>query len=455
MTAPIAYGIDFGTTNSSLAIAYEDGKVKLLTIYPRAPLPACLPSVVYLHRSGDTSAGREAQDRFARTGNQRTSCNHCELVLKTPHGPYSDCKQYSSGSGCLDSRIISELKTTLTSDMSTTHSWARDYELPDLISILLKYLKDRATSSHPGYDVDKVVLGHPITFFGASGPEADILNDRALDRLYDGAHRAGFREIEFYPEPNAAVLDERLEEGITVAVDFGGGTFDTIVVGIQNGEGEVLSSQATAIGGTDFDGLIFDHKLASHLGLNDKLGSRKLPVPRPFIEGLRSPGAFSQLLTGKLLNDSEILGVVTDLKRANPALGGTVDEIIFGGQAPRFFSAIENAKIDLSYNDHTLIEYYSLYSNEHSFSVPLQRKEFNQWIAPYLEEIKATIMRAMDDAEVVPDQVNTVIRTGGSSSIPAFVEMLDQIFGADIIRSRDAFLSVAYGLGVYAQEIWS
>lgn len=451
MTAPIAYGIDFGTTNSSLAIAYED-RVETLLIDPSAQLSACLPSMMYLHRGGDTSAGRVALERFARTGNQQTGCNRCEFVIRNSFGTYSDCKQYSSGKGCLDARIISELKTELTSDIIRTHSWAKDYELSDLISIVLKDLKKRATGSHPGHEVDKVVLGHPITFFGASGPNSDTLNDRALDRLYDGARRAGFQDIEFYPEPNAAVLDEELEDGITIAVDFGGGTFDIIVVDIQDGEGNVVSSQGAAIGGTIFDGLIFDHKLASYLGLNDEIGPRGLPIPPWFTKGLRSLRAFRHLLT-----NSETLGIVTDLKRANPRAGKMVEDIIFGGQAPTFFSAIETAKIALSDNDSSLIEYYSPYSSELSFRLPLLREEFNQWIAPHLEVIKDTIVKAMDEAEVsvVPDQVNTIIRTGGSSSLPAFVEMLDQIFGAQKIRSRDAFLSVAYGLGVYAQEIWS
>ena len=48
----------------------------------------------------------------------------------------------------------------------------------------------------------------------------------------------------------------------------------------------------------------------------------------------------------------------------------------------------------------------------------------------------------------------TVLRTGGSSRLGAFVEMLELYFGADKVQEREAFTTVAYGLGVVAQERW-
>ena len=449
MTYPIAYGIDFGTTNSSLAIAYAD-RVETLPIYPGSQMPACLPSMVYLHRSDDSSAGKEALQRFTRFGNQRTICNSCDLV-QIYHGEViTDCRQYSQGKGCLDSRLISDLKTELTSDISYTHSWARDYELADLASIVMQDLKERASAKHPGHKVDKVVLGYPAAFVGAVGPASEELNERAIQHLIKAANRAGFKEVEMYPEPAAAGLDEVLEDGITITVDFGGGTFDTAVVEVRDGEYSMKSMKGAAVGGSMFDALIFDNKLAMHLGLDSKLGAKQLPVPAWFKGRLRNLGDFKHLLT-----DPETIGIVSDIKKVDPRAGQLLDDVIFGGQAGHFYSAIEDAKISLSENMSAYIEYYSPYSTELTFRISIHRDEFNQWISRHLEVVKGRIFRALQEARITSREVNQVIRTGGSSSIPAFTQMLYDMFDPEIVHSRDTFLSVAYGLGVYAQEIWA
>src|SRR5205085_449177 len=76
-------GIDFGTSNSAIAVAWPD-RVQVVAVEPAAPT---LPSIVYLHRDGERRAGREAADRFFTTGHLRTSCGQCGLA---PYG-VSEC----------------------------------------------------------------------------------------------------------------------------------------------------------------------------------------------------------------------------------------------------------------------------------------------------------------------------------------------------------------------------
>ena len=52
-----------------------------------------------------------------------------------------------------------------------------------------------------------------------------------------------------------------------------------------------------------------------------------------------------------------------------------------------------------------------------------------------------------------PEQIDTVIRTGGSALIPAFYELLGRHFGQAKVRSIDAFSSVTAGLGVVAHDV--
>ncbi len=444
MSAPMAYGIDYGTTNSSISVAYSD-RVEVLELDSGAPLPSALPSISYLHRDGLLLAGAEAVEQFAITGDQRTTCQRCSLVSRVRVGrrkweSHTYCQQYEKGSGCLDSRLMGELKNELSNDrFRKTHSWARDYEMEDLCAIIIADLKRRA-DQHTGRDVNRAVVGYPVAFFGTAGDRYDHLQDVAESRLREAAYRAGFAEVELFPEPAAAALDEVLDDGYAVAVDFGGGTFDVAVIKITEGEGEVVSMEGAAVGGSIFDRLIFERKVAPLLGLD------KSSVPAWFKSGLASWGKFKHLLT-----NPQTFIVLQELQRANRKMGDIVNSIVREGQAFRFYKAIENAKIALSKVERSSIEFHP---PQGDLSIPLHRSEVNEMVSPYLRAVESQITRALEGAGITSGQVSIVLRTGGSSHLVAFIRMLNRLFGAEKIREREAFTTVAYGLGVVAQETW-
>jgi hypothetical chaperone protein len=66
---PIAYGIDFGTTNSSIAVAYP-GRVEVVPV-ETGSMAEVLSSIVYLHRDRNRAVGREAVEQFLVTGAHR------------------------------------------------------------------------------------------------------------------------------------------------------------------------------------------------------------------------------------------------------------------------------------------------------------------------------------------------------------------------------------------------
>src|SRR5207244_2865911 len=101
------YGIDFGTSNSSVSIAYAD-RVEVLTLAGSAS--RTLPSFVYLHRAGRRAAGDEAVKRFLVSGHEKTDCWNCRLA---PYGWDTDCRQYRKGGGCNDARLLSGAKHEL------------------------------------------------------------------------------------------------------------------------------------------------------------------------------------------------------------------------------------------------------------------------------------------------------------------------------------------------------
>jgi len=443
MSTPLAYGLDYGTTNSSVAIAYRNG-VEVLELNPQSSLPYSLPSISYLHKDGLELAGTDAVEQFAITGAQRTACQHCPLVFRGKVGRkrdiHSPCRQYRSGSGCLDSRLMGGIKTELSNDcFKRTHSWARDFEMEDLAAVVISALKRRA-DQHVGRKVRRAVIGHPVAFSGASGDRFAELQGLAEDRLREAAHRAGFAEVELYPEPAAAALHEELGDGHSIAVDFGGGTFDVAVIEIRGGEGEVVSLQGAAIGGSVLDRLIFERKVAPRLGLH------RSSIPNSFKKRLSSWSDFKHLLTDPLT-----FLIVSEIERADPRAGALISAIIRDGQAYRFYKAIENAKIALADVEVSSIEFHPPRGD---LSIPLYRTELEEMAEPYLRTIEDQIMKALHQAKVEPAEVSTVLRTGGSSHLVPFVEMLNRLFGAEKVQELDAFTTVSYGLGVVAQEEW-
>jgi hypothetical chaperone protein len=441
---PVAYGIDFGTTNSSIAVAYRD-RVDIVPV-ESGDMAEILPSIIYLNRDRNRAAGQEAIEQFLVTGSQRTACGQCNLVHVFDRKRESDCRQFQPGGGCQNARLISGIKSDLSeTDFISTHSWAIDFTMTDLVSVIVRRLKtaaDRAT----GANVTRVVLGHPVVFVGAEGPNYRQRQALAEDRLRDAAEAAGFTEVVLLEEPAAAVINEDLREGIALAADFGGGTFDVAVIKFSPDGGDVISLAGVDVGGEQFDRLLFQAKVAPALHLNASYGGRDLPnqfrARMSTLSGLKT-----------LLSDRNTASILSAYRRGP---GGhrlaAVENILYGGYAYQFYEAIEQAKIALSSEASTVINFHRPGID---ISIPVRREEFEHMIAKPMESVRAETIRALEDAGIGPESVSLVLRTGGSSSIPAFVRMLEDIFDPSVIQQRPVYTTVVHGLATYALGHWT
>ena len=446
MRKALACGIDFGTTNSSVSIAYDNGEVELVTIDQSTTMPYSLPSIVYIDRDNFRRAGQEAVKQFMITGALRTACANCDLVQYTPFAPPStNCKQFLPGGGCQDARLISGLKSLLApTEKGKTHSWARDFELEDFVAIIIKEIKGRVDSI-ADENISRVVLGYPVVFVGAEGPNHQFLQKRAKGRLRRAAEIAGFKDIELFSEPEAVLLDKPSEDGYVIAADFGGGTYDVAVLENRDGKAKIVGRQGVAVGGEIFDGLLFDDSGAEYIGINQKAKAKNLSLPNWITQNMRTLSGIPQLLQKKKLEATltffEMTGINTDAIR----------RILFGGQAYNFYDEIEQGKMELSKSQVAQL----------SFQIPgmipsptVYRADFDRWISSYLDKVVDATLAALNEAGITPQDVNTVLRTGGSSEIPQFIDRLETIFPNAEIKERDVFTSVAYGLGLHALEVW-
>lgn len=446
---PIAYGIDFGTSNSTIAVAYRD-RVETLPV-ETGPVATALPSIIYLHRDHNRAAGEQAAEQFLLTGSKRTKCSKCSLTRMFDGVVDTSCKQYRSGGECQDARIISGVKSFLAEiEFSRTHSWATDFALDDLVAVVLRRLKtaaDRIT----GFNVARVVLGHPVAFVGAEGPDFRRRQQTAIARLQAAARKAGFTEIELLDEPVAAMNGEIDQEGIALAADFGGGTFDVAVIKFTQDGGDVIALTGAEVGGESFDKSLFEAKVAPALHLTDYYSpapgdSRQLPLR--FRQRMSSLSGLNFLLSDR--------DTLVTLNRFRNAPGGerlsAVHSLLYSGYAYMFHRTVEDAKIMLSTQSSASIEFHR---PEMNISVPVQRAEFEDLIADHLRVVRGSILRALSEAGIGPEDVTTVLRTGGSSSIPAFVRILEEIFDQSIIQQRPVYTTVAEGLARHAWSLWA
>lgn len=429
---PIAYGIDFGTSNSAVSIAYPD-RVELVPVSVSATTPT-LPSMIYLHREGRREAGEEASREFLLHGHAKTDCWRCSLA---PYGWDTDCRQYRKGGGCNDSRLLSGVKHDLAkAGFAGTNSWATDFSVADLVAVVLGRLK-RSADSACSADVRRVVLGHPVRFAGVEAGSVEEGQEVARQRLRESAALAGFEVVELLAEPTAAILgdERRRDPGVILAADFGGGTFDAAVMDARGGAPRVTALQGVAVGGDRLDGVLFEVKVGPALGLES--------LPNWLFNDMRTPAGAALLMA-----DPGIANVLARLPR-QPA--GVAGAILLQGHAYGFYRAVEAAKIALSSQEETRLQY------RHSpieLDLVLHRAAFESMIQPELDQVMQAVTAALEQAEVRPDEVDRVLLTGGSSQIPAFRRRLADLFGAERLESQDAFTAVVRGLGAHARQLW-
>ena len=444
------YGIDFGTTNSAIAIAYDDN-VSVLNVEPGSSLPTMLPSMVYLHRDRNRLAGSQAAQTFMITGSVKHRCASCELV--TIHAGRADtlCRTYMRGGGCLDARLLAGLKLDLANETFTgTHSWAVDFNVDELVGIALRRLKALADSKS-GEDVRRVVCGYPFAFPDTEGPRYQHLQTLAWHRLEDAALAAGFEEVVGLPEPHAAAIVEESEEGTVLALDFGGGTFDVAVIEFSPSKAEVTALQGASVGGARIDEDIFRVKVADALGLSAVFtgtSGARLGMPALMQRRFQSLSGIKHLMAS---ND-----VAAWLREHAAQPGGAalkqLSEILYGGQAYAFYRAIEQAKIDLSDNPQTLI---SFHRSGIDVETPFARAELDEIVNPYLRQIDVSIDAALAQAGVLAHELSYVITTGGSSQLASFQDHVASRFGSERIMARDPYNTVVTGLAYEAQNRWA
>ncbi len=420
-----AFGIDFGTSNSALAVC-DDKPVRLLDVDPGNPLSNSLKSILYfIKEDGQTFfyVGHEGVRNYIDNG--------------------------------AEGRYMQSVKSFL-SDTSFKHTvvYGKRYTLEELISLILRTMKERGERIL-GQTVDRVILGRPVIF-----SEDPVRERTARDRLIRAAGLAGFKDVRLQMEPVAAArayeagLSPCLEQMVLVG-DFGAGSSDFTVLKVgKNARGSgpernILSVGGLYVGGDDFDARIMRHKVARYYGT-------QVQVKSMFSDNLTglSPLVLAHLLQWHRipwLRQPKILESVKELKVCaglrDKGLLENLESLIEDNYGYLLFKAIEAAKCRLSDHEEGLVIFndYGMHIEE-----PVQRNEFEQMIGDLVEKIGACVDSTIAGAGIGPDRIDAVFLTGGTSYIPRIREIFESRLGAGKIKTADAFSSVAYGLALEA-----
>ncbi|MDA8125821.1 MAG: Hsp70 family protein [Deltaproteobacteria bacterium] len=421
-----AFGLDFGTSNSSLSVN-RDGAVELLDIDRNSPIPLALKSVLYFLEGPQG--------------------------LKTYIG-YEAVNQYIATEAA--GRYMQSIKTFLPDPLfSKTLIFNRFYPLEELISFFLKTIKKRGEALVGGA-VDRVVLGRPVVFSEESA------NDRLAEkRLARAAELAGFKEVLFQAEPVAAALSfenslSAGEEKLVLVGDFGAGTSDFTILKARKDErrrldrsADILAAGGVYIGGDVFDAALMWEKVCKYYGRDVQtrslMNDSRLPMPSDIMNKLKQWNLIPLLRTKETLHSISNYKYLTDPEERH--LIENLENLIKDNYGYTLFQSVERAKCGLSDADAARIrlDNYAIAIDE-----PVTRAEFEAYIAREVAKIDGCVASVIAKAGLLTGAIDAVFLTGGSSYIPMIQKVFADRFDRAIIRQSDAFTSVAYGLGLYA-----
>ena len=454
-------GIDFGTTNSSAAICDESG-VRQIALDEGLEI---MPSATYLDRRFQAVTGQSAILTYVADNTGRTVEFIPEVIGEesewhTPITPGSNAPLATRGrpiygpamedSG-LKGRLFMGVKRLLGDQRSPRLAvFDRNFRLAALITPILKAIRERIETQ--ALPAQGVCVGRPVNYEGRNAHK----NQTALQRMTDALGFAGIPQHEFVEEPVAAArsfLQGRDIEGLehVLTVDFGGGTLDLCVMKVTDaGKFEVIATHGLALGGVHIDQRLLRKLIFPLLGegghwlKRTEQGETNARFPfEDFAPLLLNWAVSHQLNQNRFtsLVQQAIDGGGEDL----PAFGRLMDYIRQNLGFP-VFHAIGQCKIALSQADQALLDIPEL-----DISLPLTRREFEWLIDDLLEQFSQAVHRTLELADLRGDGIDLVLRTGGSSEIPAVIDLLDCFFPERVVR-HDTFGSVAKGLAILSYE---
>lgn len=422
-------GIDFGTTNSSIACAERSGEVQLAKFPYLGGLTDAYRSLLYLQRGQEGGVN----------------------TLKSWSGPEA-IDQYLAAD--VKGRLIQSLKSFLSSrNLHSTEIFGRRHTLEDLIARILRDLREKAEHQF-GIKIKSAVVGRPVHFVGAEIPEDDIYAEGRLRSAFDSA---GYESVQFEMEPIAAAhyYESTLDHDELILIgDFGGGTSDFSLVHVgptvrrDRVSGSIIGNAGVGVAGDAFDAKIIRHLVSPALGAGSQLRSvgKVLTVPNWVYIKLERWHHLS------LLRGRDVLEMLRGVhaQSLEPEKIGALIHFIKEDLGFHLHRAVQKVKSDLS---NAALARFEFSDGFVDLAAMVERASFEEWISEELGRIAGCVDSLLTSSGVLPKEVDRVFLTGGSSFVPAVRRIFETRFGKKEIRGGNEFTSVARGLALKAMDL--
>lgn len=322
-----------------------------------------------------------------------------------------------------------------------------------IVAAMMANVKSRADTV-AGVPVDKVVIGRPVNFQGASGVAE---NQQALTMLVAAAREAGFEETAFLFEPMAAAFDfERTlnEEQRVLVVDIGGGTTDCSFVRVgperiseRDRESDVLGHAGERFGGNDYDQLLALKALMPAFGMGDALRSG-LPIANNYyVDAVSTNDVNAQQRFFKQATEERFEEIYRDA--VYPKRFRRLIHLRENRGTYQLLREAELAKIGLSDQLQVMAV---LDFVEPDLRLPCSRRALADSSERLLEHLAALVAEVQTQGGVVPD---AIYLTGGMARSQVVRDHLNQVCGDAPLIDSDHFTSVTQGLALWAARIYS
>ena len=247
-------GIDFGTTNSSIALALDDRTAETVRFRSSDGGTETFRSVLYFEPKTPAVSGPIAIERYLAADEK--------------------------------GRLVQSLKSFLASRSFTgTSIFGRQFSVEDLITIILRELRTQL-EEQAGELKCPIVVGRPVRYSNANTEED---NSFALERLRRAFDKAGFGHVTFEYEPVAAAYfyESMLDHDELILIgDFGGGTSDFSLLRVgpsarRDRIHRILGTEGVALAGDAFDARIVRNLISLKLGRGSDFRSLDKVLPMP------------------------------------------------------------------------------------------------------------------------------------------------------------------------------
>ncbi len=458
----LGIGVDFGTSNSAAAV-FDGEQIYLVQLEDDTVV---MPSATYIDRELKITTGQSAIECYIESNMGRTVELSAEVLGegRTTTGQLGDKglpeeaqTQLVYGQSLIDGgqqgRLFRGIKRLLGNRSSPRLMvFDRPFRLVALITPLLLRIQQRliALIKERNLSTDSAkhaCIGHPVNFEGSDQGR----NQLALTLLREAYGYANFEQQSFYPEPIAAALsylhqNPDASQKTILAVDFGGGTLDLCLLRRTDQIFKVVKTHGVGLGGDHIDQLLFRELLFPLLGKGERW---------------RRAGEDREIETAFPFEDYEELllnWAISYMLNQNRFTTPLMQRIEYGDEAAVKFRRL----YDMIKNNYSYLVFQSLKDLKATLSsataarldipeldieLTTTREQFETIIAPILSKLQDAVTAILRKADMRSSEIELVIRTGGSSLIPAVKHLLEVQFPGKVIE-HDPFTSVAAGLAI-------